>query len=76
MNDFATGKNVTALPDGLSTFTWDTKVKDLLPGEFELPDKWATEKVSVRDFLLHSSGMGRYYYFLLDFERGLIVFQS
>lgn len=59
MDDFTNGRNVTALPPGLALFNWNTKVKDLLPGEWALQDEWASEKASVRDILAHVSGLGR-----------------
>ena len=61
MDDFASQRNQTSLPHGLSTFDWDTKVKDLLPGEWGLADKWAHEQANIRDVLSHVSGMLRYY---------------
>lgn len=60
MDDFAQGKNVTALPHGLQSFTWETKIQDLLPGEWELSDRWATEKADLRDVLSHVSGLPRH----------------
>lgn len=60
MEDFATGKNVTSLPAGVTEFNWQSKLVDLLPGEWELKDKWASEKVSVRDILSHVSGLAGY----------------
>ncbi|KAI0821223.1 beta-lactamase/transpeptidase-like protein [Irpex lacteus] len=60
IDDFARGKNVTSLPDGLETFDWHTKVKDLLPGDWKLKDEWASEKASVRDVLAHVSGLSRH----------------
>lgn len=59
MDDYAIGKNSTPLPSALKTFTWETKIKDLLPGEWVLQDKWATEKANVLDILSHTSGMPR-----------------
>lgn len=59
MEDFASGKNVTALPPGLKQFNFDTKVQDILPGEFELMDPWANEKANIRDILGHVSGLPR-----------------
>jgi CubicO group peptidase (beta-lactamase class C family) len=60
MDDFLDGKNVTALPANVNEFNWATKVKDLLPGDFELMDPWASEKANVRDLLGHVSGIPRY----------------
>ena len=59
MDDFARGRNVTALPPGLSTFDWDTKVQALLPYDWLLEDEWSTKKANVRDILGHVSGMTR-----------------
>lgn len=60
MEDFATGKNVTPLPAGVTEFNWQSKLVNLLPGEWKLMDKWASEKVSVRDLLSHVSGLVGY----------------
>lgn len=60
MDDFAQGKNVTALPHGLQFFTWETKIQDLLPGEWGLSDHWAMEKADLRDVLSHVSGLPRH----------------
>ncbi|KAI0318417.1 beta-lactamase/transpeptidase-like protein [Amylostereum chailletii] len=60
MDDFEAGRNATPLPQGLTRFDWDTKIKDLLPGEWGLTDEWAEEKASVRDVLSHVSGMPRH----------------
>jgi CubicO group peptidase (beta-lactamase class C family) len=64
MDDFASGKNVTALPSSVKTFDWETKVKALLQDEWVLEDEWATEKADVRDILSHVSGMPRSAYIL------------
>jgi hypothetical protein len=59
MDDFAHGRNVTPLPDGLTTFTWDTKLKDLLPDDWQLMDQSASEQARIRDILSHMSGLLR-----------------
>lgn len=59
MDDFSQGFNSTPLPDGLSQFDWDTKIKDLLPDEWELMDIWADAKANIRDVLSHVSGLYR-----------------
>ncbi|KAH7927509.1 beta-lactamase/transpeptidase-like protein [Leucogyrophana mollusca] len=56
IDDFASGKNITSLPSGLATFDWDTKVKNILPGDWKLMDEGATEKATIRDILAHVSG--------------------
>ncbi|KAH9925640.1 beta-lactamase/transpeptidase-like protein [Epithele typhae] len=61
IDDFATGKNVTALPAGVKGFTWQTKVKDLLASEgWSLEDEWATQKLSLLDAFTHVSGIPRH----------------
>lgn len=60
MDDFASGRNVTPLPLGVEQFDWHTKVKDILPDEWELMDEWASEKANIRDVLSHVSGLPRY----------------
>jgi hypothetical protein len=57
IDDFAHGRNTTPLPNGMSKFDWDTKVKDLLGDEWELMDKWANEKAAVKDILSHVTGI-------------------
>lgn len=61
MDDFASGKNVTALPSGVKSFTWDTKVHDLINGasgaEWHLEDPFSTERANVRDLLSHVTGL-------------------
>ena len=59
MDDFANGRNVTTLPRGVTSFTWDTKVRALLPDDWELMDNWASERASLRDILGHVSGLTR-----------------
>jgi hypothetical protein len=60
MDDFTHGRNVTPLPDGLFTFTWDTKLKDLLPDDWKLMDPYASQHARIRDTLSHVSGLPRY----------------
>ncbi|GBE87212.1 hypothetical protein SCP_1004590 [Sparassis crispa] len=61
VEDFASGKNTTALPHGIQTFTWDTKIRELFPdGEWELADAWASQKANLRDVLTHVSGLPRH----------------
>ena len=62
IDDFATGKNTTVLPEGVTHLTWETKIKDILPAELDwgLMDTWAYEMVNVRDILSHVSGVPRY----------------
>ncbi|KAH9925641.1 beta-lactamase/transpeptidase-like protein [Epithele typhae] len=61
IDDFAHGRNVTQLPVGVKSLTWQTKVQDLLPAEdWELADEWATEKLSLIDAMSHVSGLPRH----------------
>ncbi|KZT23833.1 beta-lactamase/transpeptidase-like protein [Neolentinus lepideus HHB14362 ss-1] len=62
MDDYALGKNSTPLPPGLKEFNWNTKVKDILPGEWQIMDSWASEKANIRDILSHVSGLPRHDY--------------
>jgi hypothetical protein len=59
MDDYAHGRNVTSLPNGLPTFDWDTKLRDLLPDDWKLMDQSASEHARVRDILSHMSGLPR-----------------
>ena len=62
IDDFASGRNVTALPDGLGSFNWDTKLQALFPGDsiWKLEDKWSTERANIRDLLSMVTGLTRY----------------
>ena len=62
IDDFANGRNVTALPDGLGSFNWDTKLQALFPGDsiWKLEDKWSTERANIRDLLSMVTGLTRY----------------
>ncbi|KZT69404.1 beta-lactamase/transpeptidase-like protein [Daedalea quercina L-15889] len=62
IDDFAQGRDVTPLPAGVTTFDWQTKLKDLLPDEWALEDEWASEKANIRDALSHVTGMPRHDY--------------
>jgi hypothetical protein len=59
MDDFAHGRNTTALPADLQHFDWHTKVADVLPDDWKLMDEWATQKATIRDILSHQSGLPR-----------------
>ncbi|TFY81752.1 hypothetical protein EWM64_g2261, partial [Hericium alpestre] len=65
IDDYAHGRNTTPLPAGVDTFDWDTKIKALLPEDWAPMDKWANEKVSLKDILSHISGIPRH-----DFSYG------
>ncbi|KIJ64016.1 hypothetical protein HYDPIDRAFT_28910 [Hydnomerulius pinastri MD-312] len=62
IDDFANGKNVVALPSGLTELTWHTRVKDLLPEDWQLMDEWASERATIRNILSHVSGVARHDY--------------
>lgn len=64
IEDFAQGRNHTPLPAGVSTLSWQTKLTDILPGDWELSDHWASKKANLIDILTHLSGMSRYIRFL------------
>ncbi|KAJ6595625.1 beta-lactamase/transpeptidase-like protein [Mycena vulgaris] len=57
MQDFADGKNKSALPDTATEFNWNTKMHDLLPEEWMVEDKWTTEKADLKDLLSHVTGL-------------------
>ncbi|KAJ7334797.1 beta-lactamase/transpeptidase-like protein [Mycena albidolilacea] len=57
MQDFADGKNKSALPNTVVEFNWDTKIRDLLPNEWLTEDQWTTEKASLKDLLSHQTGL-------------------
>ena len=73
MDDFARGRNATALPAGVAVFDWTTKIADLLPGDWELADEWATAKLNVRDVLTHVSGLTRWNCLSLCFVQGRLT---
>ncbi|VDC03880.1 unnamed protein product [Peniophora sp. CBMAI 1063] len=60
IEDYATGKNVTPLPDGLSRLDWDTKLQDILPGEWKLMDEPASKMAALKDILSHQTGVPRH----------------
>ncbi|KAI0629472.1 beta-lactamase/transpeptidase-like protein [Trametes polyzona] len=62
IEDYAHGRNVTPLPSAVDVFGWETKIKDLLPGEWALRDPWADENVNLRDAFGHLSGLPRHDY--------------
>lgn len=57
MQDFADGKNKSALPNSVKEFDWDTKMLDLLPEEWKTEDEWTTNKASLKDLLSHVTGL-------------------
>ncbi|KAH8991093.1 beta-lactamase/transpeptidase-like protein, partial [Lactarius hatsudake] len=57
IEEFAQGRNTTPLPTGLSTLSWQTKLADILPGDWGLSDSWASKKANLIDILSHVSGM-------------------
>jgi CubicO group peptidase (beta-lactamase class C family) len=61
---FAIGSTTKAFTSALlamlvdeGKLTWDTKVSDVLPG-FKLYDPYASSEMTVRDLLVHRSGLG------------------
>ncbi|KAI0355627.1 beta-lactamase/transpeptidase-like protein [Trametes cingulata] len=61
IDDFRMGRNITSLPPGVTEFTWDTRISDLLPeGEWALADEWATKEATVGDVLSHVTGLPRH----------------
>ncbi|OAX32863.1 beta-lactamase/transpeptidase-like protein [Rhizopogon vinicolor AM-OR11-026] len=60
MDDFEHGRNVTPLPPALTEFNWHTSIQDLLPGEWQLMDEWASRKANMKDILSHVSGLPRH----------------
>ncbi|EKM60484.1 uncharacterized protein PHACADRAFT_167829 [Phanerochaete carnosa HHB-10118-sp] len=57
IDDFVQGRNQTPLPPGLT---------DLFPGDWELMDKWASEKATLRDALSHQTGLHDFSYHPTD----------
>jgi len=41
----------------VTEFSWDTKMRDLLPDEWMTDDLWTTEKASLKDLLSHVTGI-------------------
>ncbi|KAI0327940.1 beta-lactamase/transpeptidase-like protein [Cubamyces sp. BRFM 1775] len=60
MEDYVHGRNVTPLPPAVDSFDWDTKMQDLLPGEWALEDEWASAKANLRDAFGHVTGLPRH----------------
>ena len=63
MDDYAHGRNVTPLPEGLKRFDWDTRVRDILPKELNWSlkpfdgDDSATRNAKIKDVVGHGSGL-------------------
>ena len=57
----STGKAVTVAALGIlvdqGRIGWDDKVTDRLPG-FQMYDPWVTREITIRDLLVHRSGLG------------------
>ncbi len=57
----STGKAVTVADLGIlvdqGRIGWDDKVTDRLPG-FQMYDPWVTREITIRDLLVHRSGLG------------------
>ncbi|KAF8132810.1 beta-lactamase/transpeptidase-like protein [Boletus edulis] len=64
IDDFEHGRNVTALPTGVTELTWHTRLRDVLPGSggegWALMDTWASERANFKDILGHVSGVPRH----------------
>ncbi|KAF8436227.1 beta-lactamase/transpeptidase-like protein [Boletus edulis BED1] len=64
IDDFEHGRNVTALPTGVTELTWHTRLRDVLPGPggegWALMDTWASERANFKDILGHVSGVPRH----------------
>ncbi|VDC03891.1 unnamed protein product [Peniophora sp. CBMAI 1063] len=60
IEDYAAGRNVTSLPNGVDRLDWDTKLKDILPGEWQLMDGSASEMAALKDILSHQTGVPRH----------------
>ncbi|KAM5537317.1 hypothetical protein V8D89_009047 [Ganoderma adspersum] len=63
IDDYAHGRNMTPLPECLTRFDWDTRIKDILPEELDWSlkpiegDDSATRNVKIKDVLGHVSGV-------------------
>nr|VWO99815.1 Polyketide synthase [Ganoderma boninense] len=63
MDDYAHGRNVTPLPEGLKYFDWDTRVRDILPKSLNWSlrpiggDDSATRNAKLKDIFAHVSGL-------------------
>ncbi|KAH9889349.1 beta-lactamase/transpeptidase-like protein [Cubamyces lactineus] len=62
MEDYAQGRNMTPLPSAVQAFNWETKLKDILPGEWIIQDRWTESKANLRDAFSHLTGMPRHDY--------------
>ncbi|KAI0632700.1 beta-lactamase/transpeptidase-like protein [Trametes polyzona] len=60
IDDFAHGRNVTPIPDGVTRLDWDTKISALLPQEWLMDDPWTTRAANIRDVLGHVTGLPRH----------------
>ncbi|KZV70801.1 beta-lactamase/transpeptidase-like protein [Peniophora sp. CONT] len=62
IEDFAQKNNRTALPVGVVRLDWDTKLANLLPGQWALMDEWASHGAKLKDIFSHVSGLPRHDY--------------
>lgn len=60
IDDFASGRNTIALPSSLPKLNWDSRLSDLLPGDWKLMDEYASEHATLEDLLSHVSGLPGY----------------
>ncbi|KAG6370134.1 beta-lactamase/transpeptidase-like protein [Boletus reticuloceps] len=58
IDDLEHGRNVTALPSGVTELTWHTRLRDVLPGPGD--GGWASERANFKDILGHVSGVPRH----------------
>ena len=65
IDDFATGRNTTPVPftsdydTDKESFTWKSKIQNLIPNDWKLKDDWASSKANIYDILSHASGLPR-----------------
>lgn len=59
IDDYTFGRNSTPLPSSLSKLTWTSKLKDILPNEWELQDSIASDNANLHDILSHVTGLPR-----------------
>ncbi|TFY68039.1 hypothetical protein EVJ58_g1251 [Rhodofomes roseus] len=77
MEDYALGRNVTALPRGMEQFNWETKIREMFDTQSPLifADPWARSQASLLDVLSHMSGIGSQEFVYSDMDSPTSVLQ-
>ncbi|KAH9922373.1 beta-lactamase/transpeptidase-like protein [Fomitopsis serialis] len=77
MEDYALGRNVTALPHKVDRVDFETKIQDVFRADDPplFADSWARSQASFRDVLLHMSGIGSQDFVYGDYESPVSILE-